>query len=430
MLTIVAKVAIGAVVKPGVRVVLIAAILSAAVLASTAEAAPGSFSQPPTSTSSALGAAQAQVSALEAQIASQEQQMSALSERYDQATVYLAQVQANIAESDAALAAGRRRLAAGRRRLAADRHQLQIDAINAYIYDAPASRLSSLFESTSDRSVLHNEYQATAIGDVDQDIATLDATERRLSATEVALHAQEQQAVSQAAEVRRSQQEAESASAAAQATLTSVKGNLAQLVAEQAARVAAAQATAAANAASQQQKQQAVAQAAQAAQVAQTLGGGSSAVAATNAANQAAGQTGGAGTVGTGTTQSPAGSGAVALHTAEQYLGVAYQWGGASESGVDCSGLTMLAWRAAGVALLHSAAIQYGETTHIPLAQVKPGDLLFYYDLDGDNTIDHVVMYVGSGPYGANTIIQAAHTGTVVSFDPLFTGGLVGAGRP
>jgi cell wall-associated NlpC family hydrolase/uncharacterized coiled-coil protein SlyX len=416
MLTIVAKVAIGAVVKPGVRVVLIAAILSAAVLASTAEAAPGSFSQPPTSTSSALGAAQAQVSALEAQIASQEQQMSALSERY--------------AESDAALAAGRRRLAAGRRRLAADRHQLQIDAINAYIYDAPASRLSSLFESTSDRSVLHNEYQATAIGDVDQDIATLDATERRLSATEVALHAQEQQAVSQAAEVRRSQQEAESASAAAQATLTSVKGNLAQLVAEQAARVAAAQATAAANAASQQQKQQAVAQAAQAAQVAQTLGGGSSAVAATNAANQAAGQTGGAGTVGTGTTQSPAGSGAVALHTAEQYLGVAYQWGGASESGVDCSGLTMLAWRAAGVALLHSAAIQYGETTHIPLAQVKPGDLLFYYDLDGDNTIDHVVMYVGSGPYGANTIIQAAHTGTVVSFDPLFTGGLVGAGRP
>jgi cell wall-associated NlpC family hydrolase len=423
MLTIVAKVAIGAVVKPGVRVVLIAAILSAAVLASTAEAAPGSFSQPPTSTSSALGAAQAQVSALEAQIASQEQQMSALSERYDQATVYLAQVQAKIAESDAALAAGRRRLAA-------DRHQLQIDAINAYIYDAPASRLSSLFESTSDRSVLHNEYQATAIGDVDQDIATLDATERRLSATEVALHAQEQQAVSQAAEVRRSQQEAESASAAAQATLTSVKGNLAQLVAEQAARVAAAQATAAANAASQQQKQQAVAQAAQAAQVAQTLGGGSSAVAATNAANQAAGQTGGAGTVGTGTTQSPAGSGAVALHTAEQYLGVAYQWGGASESGVDCSGLTMLAWRAAGVALLHSAAIQYGETTHIPLAQVKPGDLLFYYDLDGDNTIDHVVMYVGSGPYGANTIIQAAHTGTVVSFDPLFTGGLVGAGRP
>ena len=61
---------------------------------------------------------------------------------------------------------------------------------------------------------------------------------------------------------------------------------------------------------------------------------------------------------------------------------------------------------------------------------MKPGDLLFYYDLDGDNTIDHVVMYVGSGPYGANTIIQAAHTGTVVSFDPLFTGGLVGAGRP
>lgn len=423
MSTTVARVVIGGAVTSRVGVIVVAATLSAAVLAAPAGAAPGSSSQSIAGASSALGTAQAQVSALEAQIASQDEQMSALSERYDQATVHLAQVQAKIAESDAALAENQRRLAAAR-------HQLQVDAINAYIYDAPASRLSSLFQSTSDRSVLHDEYQATAIGDVDQDVVTLDVTERSLSATETALRAEGQQAVSEAAEVQSSEQDAESASAAAQATLTSVKGHLAQLVAEQAARVAAAQAAAAQNAASKQQKQQAAAQAAQAAQVAQTLGGGSSAVAATNAANQAAGATGGAGTVGTGTTQSATGAGAVALHAAEQYLGVPYQWGGASKSGVDCSGLTMLAWRAAGVTLLHSAAFQYSETTHIPLSQVEPGDLLFYYDLDGDNAIDHVVMYLGSGPYGANTIIQAAHAGTVVSFDPLSTGGLVGAGRP
>jgi cell wall-associated NlpC family hydrolase len=107
---------------------------------------------------------------------------------------------------------------------------------------------------------------------------------------------------------------------------------------------------------------------------------------------------------------------------------VPYQWGGASISGLDCSGLTMLAWRAAGVNLLHSADIQYVESTHIPLSQVRPGDLLFY-DLDGAG-IDHVVMYVGSGPYGADTIIQAAHSGTVVEFDPVWYLGLVGAARP
>ena len=90
----------------------------------------------------------------------------------------------------------------------------------------------------------------------------------------------------------------------------------------------------------------------------------------------------------------------------------------------------MLAWEAAGVDLVHSAALQYQETQRVPLSAVRPGDLLFYYNLDGDNMIDHVVMYVGSGAYGVNTIIQAAHTGTVVSFDPIFYQGLVGAGRP
>ncbi len=88
----------------------------------------------------------------------------------------------------------------------------------------------------------------------------------------------------------------------------------------------------------------------------------------------------------------------------------------------------MLAWRAAGVELVHSAEIQYAESTRIPLDQVEPGDLLFY-DLGGEG-IDHVVMYVGSGPYGADTIIQAAHAGTVVEFDPVWYVGLVGAARP
>ena len=67
---------------------------------------------------------------------------------------------------------------------------------------------------------------------------------------------------------------------------------------------------------------------------------------------------------------------------------------------------------------------------HVPLDALEPGDLLFYYNLDGDSTIDHVVMYVGSGPYGSQTIIQAPYTGADVQYAPLFTEGLVSAGRP
>jgi len=86
------------------------------------------------------------------------------------------------------------------------------------------------------------------------------------------------------------------------------------------------------------------------------------------------------------------------------------------------------------VQLVHSAADQYNEITHVSLSDLEPGDLLFY-DLDGTG-IDHVVMYVGPyldgepTTYGVDTIIQAAHTGTVVSFDPFWSAGLVGAGRP
>jgi cell wall-associated NlpC family hydrolase len=120
-----------------------------------------------------------------------------------------------------------------------------------------------------------------------------------------------------------------------------------------------------------------------------------------------------------------------AIVAAKKLLGVPYVYGGAGLTGVDCSGLTMLAWAAGGVHLEHSATVQWEQSVPVPLSQLRPGDLLFYHFAnDGNTPITHVVMYVGSGPFGAATVIQAAHAGTVVSYAALYFGGLVGAGRP
>jgi cell wall-associated NlpC family hydrolase len=120
-----------------------------------------------------------------------------------------------------------------------------------------------------------------------------------------------------------------------------------------------------------------------------------------------------------------------AVAAAASQIGVPYVWGGESPGqGFDCSGLTQWSWGQAGVDIPRTADEQYYAIPHVSLSHLRPGDLLFYYNLDGDDTIDHVVMYVGSGPYGTNTIIAAAYTGTDIGYEPLFTNGLIGAGRP
>jgi len=94
----------------------------------------------------------------------------------------------------------------------------------------------------------------------------------------------------------------------------------------------------------------------------------------------------------------------------------------------------MLAWANAGVSMLHSAADQYADFPHVSPTDLEPGDLIFY-DFGGTG-IDHVVMYVGPTldgqptPYGDATIIQAAHSGTVVTFDPVWSEGFAGAASP
>jgi cell wall-associated NlpC family hydrolase len=123
--------------------------------------------------------------------------------------------------------------------------------------------------------------------------------------------------------------------------------------------------------------------------------------------------------------------GLAAVRYAEREEGVPYVWGGETPGvGFDCSGLVQWAWAQAGIQIPRTTESQWPSMVHVPLNDLEPGDLLFYYNLDGDNTVDHVVMYVGSGPWGSSTVIAAAHTGTNVSLAPVFTNGLIGAARP
>ena len=84
--------------------------------------------------------------------------------------------------------------------------------------------------------------------------------------------------------------------------------------------------------------------------------------------------------------------------------GVPYVWGGESPAGFDCSGLVAWAYAQVGISLPHYSGAQYDDTTHIPLADIEPGDLLFY----GPGGSEHVAMYVGGG-----SMIEAPYTGAV-----------------
>jgi hypothetical protein len=68
----------------------------------------------------------------------------------------------------------------------------------------------------------------------------------------------------------------------------------------------------------------------------------------------------------------------VALETAARLLDVRYVWGGMSPWGVDCSGLTHLAWRRQGVRIPRDAADQAAALPPVPPGEERPGDLYVF----------------------------------------------------
>lgn len=91
---------------------------------------------------------------------------------------------------------------------------------------------------------------------------------------------------------------------------------------------------------------------------------------------------------------------------ARRLIGAAYRYGGAGPRSFDCSGLTMYVYGQVGVGLPHNAAAQYNAPGQRigSLADLAPGDLVFFVRTTGRRGITHAAIYVGDGQMvSANT---------------------------
>jgi len=346
-----------------------------------------------------------EIARLSKSLAAEEAASETSANEYDAAKVELANINADIVRLDAKEVLKRDAIAVTSKKL--------VKAIvRAYVFGASDAQIMALFNQDVTKSDARGVYEDEVIGNLTKIKDEYEAAKHSLDKTLSQVHFQQSKAQQQTQQIQGLLDQNIANENQTQATLTAVTKTLrAQIIAYEISAGAAAA------------RDRNIAGEEQAVAAASAVGGTPAANAVLAAIAKAAPPiiTEIAGTA----------QGYLAVHWAESQIGVPYVWGGETPGvGFDCSGLVQWAWGKAGIAIPRTTETEYPALEHVLLSKLQPGDLLFYFNLDGDHEIDHVVMYVGSGPWGTSTVIAAAHTGTDVGYEPLFTFGLVGAARP
>ncbi|MFG2220576.1 NlpC/P60 family protein [Streptomyces sp. NPDC048685] len=130
---------------------------------------------------------------------------------------------------------------------------------------------------------------------------------------------------------------------------------------------------------------------------------------------------GGSGTgTGTGSDSDATTKAAKVLAFARAQIGKPYVWGATGPASYDCSGLTQAAWKAAGVDIPRTTWDQVKIGTRVATADLRPGDLVFFYD-----DISHVGIYKGDG-----MMIHAPKPGANVREESIYYMPIYGSVRP
>jgi cell wall-associated NlpC family hydrolase len=318
---------------------------------------------------------QAEATRIQAEITANGRRADALSEQINGAQYRLDQAQAQISAAEARIQAAE----AETNRLEG---LLAKRAVQIYKGSGSSTPLDAVDVNDISELSARRKYASAASNKDNSLVSELTRAREELATQKAQQETIKQQAQAERDSLASAKQEIDAANAKQQQLLGSVKGEIANLVAQKQAQESAAAAARAASAPR-------------------------SRVTSTDTG------------VSPGNFPAPTGAAGAAVAAAISKLGSPYVYAAAGPDTFDCSGLVMWAYGQAGVGLPHYSGAQYGSTVHISRDALQPGDLIFW----GPGGSDHVGIYVGGG-----TMVHSPHTGDVVKYSPIY-GSPSGYGR-